>query len=98
MSRIWVWVILWIVALVAVALLIPIISAQGSAQNAPLIAGLLIALQLSGLGLAAYSGVLAWRSRKTPRLIAGYAVPPLLIMMGLMALGPLVALSQTLMG
>lgn len=94
MARLWVCVIGWLAGLVAVAFLIPILAPPGSADNAVLIAGCLVALQVSGLGIAAYSGVLCWKSRQAPRLALRYAMPPIVIVAGFFALGPLMALSH----
>lgn len=94
MSRLWVSLVVWLVALVVVAFLIPIMAPPGSADNATLIAMCLIVLQLFGLGIVAYSSVLAWKARHTPRLVWRYAVPPIVVVAGFFALGPLMVWSH----
>jgi len=93
MSRIWGYLASWVAALVVVAFLIPIIAPPESLKRASAVTVLLIALQLFGLGVAIYSGVLAWKSRKSPRLMVVYAAPPLIILLGFVALFPLIALA-----
>lgn len=94
MSRVWVFLIAWLVGLVAVAFLIPMMASQGSADNAGIITGCFIALQVSGFGIAVYSSALAWKSRQAPSLVLRYATPPIVIVGGFLALGPLIALAS----
>jgi hypothetical protein len=94
MSRIWMCLSLWLATLLAVAFLIPIVAPDGSPNGASVVAGFLVALQVSGLGIAIYAAVLAWRHRTTPRHIALCAVPPIIVIAGFFALFPLMVLAN----
>lgn len=96
MSRIWVFLMFWLAALAVIAFLIPLIAPPGSPDGESLVVSLLILLQLSGLGVAVYAAVLAWRSRKTPRLLAIYALPPFVVMVGFFALPQLMVMTQAI--
>ncbi len=98
MSRIWMYLVAWLATLVVIAFLIPIIAPSGRSDGGSLITGLLIALQLSGLGIAIYAGVLGWRHRKTPRLMALYAVLPFTVLAGFSVLVPLMTFAKGIIG
>lgn len=90
------WLAVWSAALVTAALLTPFIAEPRGSGGSLSMLLILIGLQAGGLAIAVYSAVLGWKRRTTPKLMARYALPPLIMIVGFLMFSPLAGLSRTL--